>query len=193
MTMQPAWKKKPGSRAIDICANGHAAHATGERRQAVVRLAAALIFGLYLLGMHGAGWRAEVLAVVPVFAACVLVCLLFGLALLISPAYSKPRCLLSIVADQASLALLVFGSGAIGAPFLWCPIAAAIAGGLSSGALYKAEADGKLSFVRLAGRTMVTTESLKRFIGSAQPWVKSDRGKEARAKRSERAKMAWQG
>ena len=77
--------------------------------------------------------------------------------------------------------------------FLTVKSAAAIAGGLSSGALYKAEADGKLSFVRLAGRTMVTTESLKRFIGSAQPWVKSDRGKEARAKRSERAKVAWQG
>ncbi|MES2536530.1 MAG: ATP-binding protein [Pseudomonadota bacterium] len=129
MTMQPAWKKKPGLRAIDICTKGHAAHATGERRQAIVRLAAAIIFGLYLLGMVAAGWRAEVLAVVPAFAACLLACLLSGIALLISPAYSKPRCLLSMGVDQACLALLVFGSGAIGAPFLWCPIAAAIDGG----------------------------------------------------------------
>lgn len=64
--------------------------------------------------------------------------------------------------------------------------------GVSVGSLYRAESDGKLSFVRLAGRTLVTTESLKSFIGSAKPWTPSERGKEARAKRSERSRAAWQ-
>lgn len=98
-----------------------------------MRLTGALVFGLYLLGLHAAGWRAEVLPVLPVFAACLFGCMLLGLAALLWPGWSLSRCMLSLVADQVIIALLIGGSGAIGAPFLWAPVAAAIQGGLRFG------------------------------------------------------------
>lgn len=63
--------------------------------------------------------------------------------------------------------------------------------GVSPATIYKYERDGVLKFRRLAGRTLVTTVSLIRMIDSAEPWQPSDRGKEARAKRTERAAAAW--
>lgn len=62
--------------------------------------------------------------------------------------------------------------------------------GVSEGSLYRAAEEGRLKLVRLAGRTLVDTESLKAFIASAQPWTPSDRGAAARAKRSEAARAA---
>lgn len=74
--------------------------------------------------------------------------------------------------------------------YLTLPRASEIAG-VSTASLYALESQGRLSFRRLVGRTLVTTESLVRFIDSAEPWTPSDRGKEARAKRRERASTAW--
>lgn len=74
--------------------------------------------------------------------------------------------------------------------FLPLPQASQIAG-VSTASLYKYEADGKLEFRRLAGRTLVTTSSLIRLIEGAEPWHPSDRGKEARSKRTERARATW--
>jgi hypothetical protein len=56
----------------------------------------------------------------------------------------------------------------------------------SVASLYKAADDGRLMLVRLYGRTLVDTPSLKEFMNSAEPWTPSDRGKEARAKRAAR-------
>ncbi|MGU3358890.1 hypothetical protein ACLBWX_01010 [Methylobacterium sp. M6A4_1b] len=62
--------------------------------------------------------------------------------------------------------------------------------GVSEGSLYRAAEEGRLKLVRLAGRTLVETESLKAFIASAQPWTPSDRGAAGRAKRAEAARAA---
>jgi hypothetical protein len=71
------------------------------------------------------------------------------------------------------------------------PRAAEIAG-VSPAALYGYEKQGRLTFRRLAGRTLVSTESLIALVDKAEPWTPSTRGKEARAKRSERAAASWQ-
>lgn len=63
--------------------------------------------------------------------------------------------------------------------------------GLSRASLYKFESDGRLEFRRLAGRTLVATESLILLIDGAEPWTPSPRGDAARAKRKERAQAAW--
>tara|TARA_R110002049_G_C9000855_1_gene549831 strand:+ start:509 stop:856 length:348 start_codon:yes stop_codon:yes gene_type:complete len=55
--------------------------------------------------------------------------------------------------------------------------------GLSRASVYALEAEDRLTFARLAGRTLVCVESLKALINAAEPWVASDRGKEARAAR----------
>lgn len=61
---------------------------------------------------------------------------------------------------------------------------------ISEAALYKAEKEGELTFVRLAGRTLVETASLIAFLDRAQPWTPSDRGAAARARRIEVARAA---
>ena len=61
---------------------------------------------------------------------------------------------------------------------------------VSEAALYKAEKDGLLTFVRLAGRTLVDTVSLISFISRAEPWTASQRGAAARAKRAEVARLS---
>ncbi|KQT84685.1 hypothetical protein ASG51_00910 [Methylobacterium sp. Leaf465] len=61
---------------------------------------------------------------------------------------------------------------------------------VSEAALYKAEKEGALTFVRLAGRTLVETSSLIAFLNRAQPWTPSDRGAAARARRVEVARSA---
>jgi hypothetical protein len=63
--------------------------------------------------------------------------------------------------------------------------------GVSTSSLYALEAQGKLTFRRLAGRTLVSTPSLISLIESSEPWKPSERGKEARATRKERARAAW--
>ena len=69
-------------------------------------------------------------------------------------------------------------------------LAAKIAG-QPPASLYRAQSEGKLEFKRLSGRTLVTTDSLVRFVDSAEPWTPSDRGAHGRAARTERARAAW--
>jgi hypothetical protein len=63
--------------------------------------------------------------------------------------------------------------------------------GVSTATLYRAQENGELDFRSLGGRTLVTTESLIKYIESATPWVASDRGEAGRASRRVRAAEAW--
>ncbi len=63
--------------------------------------------------------------------------------------------------------------------------------GLSPASLYRFEAEGRLVFNRMAGRTLVNVNSLIVLIDSAEEWAPSGRGAAARAKRSERARDRW--
>jgi len=76
------------------------------------------------------------------------------------------------------------------AAYLTLPRASEIAG-ISPASLYKLNEAGRLEFKRLAGRTLVTTESLIALIDSAEPWAPSDRGASGRAARAERARASW--
>ncbi|MGB3045019.1 MAG: hypothetical protein WBB98_17740 [Xanthobacteraceae bacterium] len=62
-------------------------------------------------------------------------------------------------------------------------LAAEIAG-ISVASLYRAAGEGRLILRRLEGRTVVETASLIELLDAAEIWTPSDRGKEARAKRS---------
>ncbi|WP_417578592.1 hypothetical protein [Pelagibacterium sp.] len=75
-------------------------------------------------------------------------------------------------------------------PLLPIKMAANIAG-VSPASLYRAQTDGSIEFKRLAGRTLVTTQSLVAMIDGAEPWTPSDRGAHGRAARTERARAAW--
>ena len=55
--------------------------------------------------------------------------------------------------------------------------------GISPASVYNLEAKGQLAFRRVAGRTVVSVESLAALIDSAEPWTASDRGATARASR----------
>lgn len=68
-------------------------------------------------------------------------------------------------------------------PHLQLQTAAEIAG-VSEASLYRFASEGLLTFVRLAGRTLVETPSLLAFIARAEPWTPSERGAAARAKRA---------
>lgn len=64
--------------------------------------------------------------------------------------------------------------------------------GLSPASLYRLETEGKLTFRRLGGRTLVAVETIVTLIDAAEDWAPSDRGAAARAARSERAANRWQ-
>jgi hypothetical protein len=64
--------------------------------------------------------------------------------------------------------------------------------GLSPASLYRYASEGRLKLRRLAGRTLVDTQSLIALIESAEEWTPSDRAEKARATRVERARAAWQ-
>lgn len=76
-------------------------------------------------------------------------------------------------------------------PFLPLITAAELLG-LSPSSLYRLEAEGRLSFNRLGGRTLVAVTSLVKLIDGAEEWTPSDRGSAARAKRQERARTGWE-
>jgi hypothetical protein len=63
--------------------------------------------------------------------------------------------------------------------------------GLSPTSIYRMASQGRLVLKRLAGRVLVETSGLVKFIESAEPWTPSDRGTAARAKRSEIARANW--
>jgi hypothetical protein len=70
-----------------------------------------------------------------------------------------------------------------------CPLlplsTASVVAGPSITSLYRLEAEGKLQFKRLAGRTFVVTRSLIALVNNAEDWTPSDRPKVAHAKRAE--------
>lgn len=66
--------------------------------------------------------------------------------------------------------------------------------GISVASLYKMRREGRLDFRKLAGRTLVTTESLERLIDDAETYrdsARTDNARTARAARAERARSAW--
>lgn len=77
-------------------------------------------------------------------------------------------------------------------PFLPLVTAAELLG-LSPSSLYRLEAEGRVTFNRLGGRTLVAVDSLVKLIDAAEQWTPSDRGSAARAKRQERARAGWEG
>jgi hypothetical protein len=70
--------------------------------------------------------------------------------------------------------------------------AAANIAGISVSSLYRYQADGRLSFGRLGGRTLVRTDSLIQLIDSVEDWSASDQGAAARGARAGRAAAGWQ-
>jgi len=64
--------------------------------------------------------------------------------------------------------------------------------GVSPASLYRFADEGKLKLRTLAGRTLVDTQSLIALAESASDWTPKDRGKEARARRAEIARLAGQ-
>ena len=75
-------------------------------------------------------------------------------------------------------------------PFVPLLLAAELLG-LSPASLYRLETEGKLTFRRLGGRTLVSVETIVALIDAAEDWTPSDRGAAARAARSDRAKARW--
>lgn len=67
-------------------------------------------------------------------------------------------------------------------PLLTLKAAAEIIG-ISVASLYRFSDEGRLTFRRLGGRTLVDTKSLIALAEGAEEWTPNDRGKEARAKR----------
>jgi hypothetical protein len=63
--------------------------------------------------------------------------------------------------------------------------------GVSVASLYRFEGEGRLTFRRLAGRTLVETASLTELLQSAETWTPSDAGGAARTKRAEAARASW--
>ncbi|ACK52027.1 hypothetical protein Msil_3118 [Methylocella silvestris BL2] len=63
--------------------------------------------------------------------------------------------------------------------------------GISPTSVYRMAEQGRLVLRRLAGRVLVETPGLIKLIESAEPWAPSNRGKAARAKRSELARANW--
>ena len=56
--------------------------------------------------------------------------------------------------------------------------------GVSVASVYRFAAEGRISFRRLAGRTLVDTASLIKLIDSAESWTPSSVGSAARAARA---------
>jgi hypothetical protein len=69
---------------------------------------------------------------------------------------------------------------------------AALIASLSTASIYLLARNGRLVLKRLAGRTLVETESLVKVLESAEDWTKSTRGQKARDTRIERAKASWE-
>jgi hypothetical protein len=63
--------------------------------------------------------------------------------------------------------------------------------GVSVASLYRFADEGRLRLRTLAGRTLADTKSVIALADSATDWKPTNRGKEARAKRSEAARSAW--
>ena len=75
-------------------------------------------------------------------------------------------------------------------PLITVNLASEVAG-ISSTSIYRLAGQGRLTLKRLAGRVLVETAGLIALIESADPWTPSDRGKAARARRSELSRARW--
>lgn len=65
--------------------------------------------------------------------------------------------------------------------------------GISVASVYRLNSEGRLEFRRLAGRTLVVTAGVAALVDSDEDqWTPSSKGVQARAKRAEIAKAAWQ-
>lgn len=75
-------------------------------------------------------------------------------------------------------------------PLLPMKAAASIAG-ISTSSIYRYAAEGRLKFRRLAGRTLVETDSLVELIESAEAWTPLTKTKAATSARALRAAESW--
>lgn len=81
------------------------------------------------------------------------------------------------------------GNGDIGTlpwrerPVLRVGVAADVLG-VSQASIYRLHETGKLSLKRIAGRVVVETAEVLAVLAAAEPWVKSEAGSAARAKRA---------
>lgn len=62
---------------------------------------------------------------------------------------------------------------------------------LSPASLYSLARDGRLELRKIAGRTVVDTQSLIKLIENDEPWTPSKRGAAARLKRSKENASRW--
>lgn len=76
-------------------------------------------------------------------------------------------------------------------PFLQMKAASEIVG-VSVASLYKFSDAGRLKLREFGGRTLVDTKSLVELVETAADWTPKNRGAEARAKRQEVARAAFQ-
>ncbi len=76
-------------------------------------------------------------------------------------------------------------------PFLSLQRTSEILGDVSIAKLYGLQSEGRLTFHRLDGRTLVETSSVIVLVEAPEPWSASKRGAEARAKRVETARSNW--
>lgn len=74
-------------------------------------------------------------------------------------------------------------------PLLSMQMASEVAG-VSRGSLYRLAAEGRLQLKKLAGRTLVDTNSLIAILDNAESWTASDCNAKAVAARGERAAQA---
>lgn len=63
--------------------------------------------------------------------------------------------------------------------------------GISVASLYRLEQEGKVTFRRLAGRTLVKTAGVIALEDADEPWTASQAGSAARVKRAELAANGW--
>lgn len=62
--------------------------------------------------------------------------------------------------------------------------------GVSPASLYRLAREGKLTLVRLAGRTLIETATLIALVDTREPWTPSGRTKQANRRRKEIAQTA---
>jgi len=72
------------------------------------------------------------------------------------------------------------------------PAAAEILG-VSVATIYRFATEGRLTLVKIGGRTQADTAGLIAILDQAEPWTPSSRADKARSARAERSRANWQG
>ena len=65
--------------------------------------------------------------------------------------------------------------------------------GLSTGSFYNAAKAGRITLLKLGGRTVVTPAELQKFLASAEAWTPSAKTQKAVEARTARTRAAWAG